>query len=149
MSAKSRAAHHRRLAANAIAAAMRMTSKADQDTMFLIAREHIRRAEKADPSPPTARRWRDTEQGQLALHHDPSRRATADALEHDPAAAAVMPHLSHVMRRNQLGDALVVPPVRIVVGLMGKTDRRRDAAAQQDQNGDDPRWHVPTPPLCS
>ena len=40
----------------------------------------------------------------------------------------------HAHRRG-----LVVPPVRIVVGLMGITDRRRDAAAQQDEKGDDPR----------
>jgi hypothetical protein len=47
MSAKNRAAHHLRLAANAIATAMRMINKADQETMLLIAREHLNRAETA------------------------------------------------------------------------------------------------------
>jgi hypothetical protein len=52
MSAKSRAAHHRRLAANAITTAMRMTSEVDRETLLLIARERLRRAEKASrPAP--------------------------------------------------------------------------------------------------
>jgi hypothetical protein len=52
MSAKSRAAHHRRLVANAITTAMRMTSEVDRETLLLIAREHLRRAEKASRPPP-------------------------------------------------------------------------------------------------
>jgi hypothetical protein len=52
MPAKGRAAHHRRLAANATITAMRMTSEVDQETMLLIAREHLKRAEKASrPAP--------------------------------------------------------------------------------------------------
>jgi hypothetical protein len=47
MSAESRAAQHLRWAANAIAAAMQMTSKVDQETMLLIARQHLKLAEKA------------------------------------------------------------------------------------------------------
>jgi hypothetical protein len=47
MSARDRAAHHRQLAANAIVTATRMTSKADQETLLLIARAHLTQAEKA------------------------------------------------------------------------------------------------------
>ena len=48
MSAKSRATQHRQWAANAIAAAMRTTSWADRETLLMIARQHLARAQKAE-----------------------------------------------------------------------------------------------------
>jgi hypothetical protein len=48
MSAKSRATQHHQWAVNAIVAAMQSASSVDQETLFMIAREHLARAEKAD-----------------------------------------------------------------------------------------------------
>jgi hypothetical protein len=46
------------LAANAITAALRMTSEADRETLLLIAREHLKRAEEASQSAPRRGRIR-------------------------------------------------------------------------------------------
>ena len=48
MSAKSRATQYRQWAVNAIVAAMQSTSSVDQETLFMIARKHLARAQKAD-----------------------------------------------------------------------------------------------------
>jgi hypothetical protein len=48
MSAKSRATQHRQWAVNAIAAAMQSASSIDQEVLFMIARKHLTRAQKAD-----------------------------------------------------------------------------------------------------
>ena len=55
MSAKSRATRHRQWAANAIAAALCTTNSVDRETLLMIARQHLVRAQKAehsrDPNP--------------------------------------------------------------------------------------------------
>jgi hypothetical protein len=48
MSAKSRTTQYRQWAVNAIVAAMQSTSSVDQDVLFMIARKHLVRAQKAD-----------------------------------------------------------------------------------------------------
>ena len=48
MSAKSRATQHHQWAVNAIVAPMQSTSSVDQEVLFLIARKHLTRAQKAD-----------------------------------------------------------------------------------------------------
>lgn len=50
MSATSRATRHRQWAANAIAAALRTTSPVEQETLLMIARQHLARAQKAEHS---------------------------------------------------------------------------------------------------
>ena len=48
MSAKSRATQHHQWAVNAIVAAMQSASSVDQEVLFMIARKHLTRAQKAD-----------------------------------------------------------------------------------------------------
>jgi hypothetical protein len=50
MSAKSRATRQRQWAANAIVAAMRATHSVDQETLLMIALQHLVRAQKAERS---------------------------------------------------------------------------------------------------
>ena len=45
MTAEKKAARHRQWAANAIAEAMRVESEADQETLMIIARQHLERAQ--------------------------------------------------------------------------------------------------------
>ncbi len=48
MSAKSRATQHRQWAVNALVAAMQSASLVDKETLLMIARKHLARAQKAD-----------------------------------------------------------------------------------------------------
>jgi hypothetical protein len=48
MTAEKKAARHRQWAANAITEAMRMESKADRETLMMIARQHIAMARQAE-----------------------------------------------------------------------------------------------------
>jgi hypothetical protein len=50
MVANNKAARHRQWAANAIVMAAQMTGEADRETLLLIARQHLEKAEKAERS---------------------------------------------------------------------------------------------------
>ena len=50
MTAEKKAARHRQWAANAIAEAMRVESEADQETLMMIARQHLAMARRAEQS---------------------------------------------------------------------------------------------------
>jgi hypothetical protein len=50
MAMNNKAAQHRQWAANAIVMAAQMTGEADRETLLLIARKHLEKAEKAERS---------------------------------------------------------------------------------------------------
>ena len=51
MTPEKKAARHRQWAANAIAEAMRVESEADQETLMMIARQHLARAQSQKSVP--------------------------------------------------------------------------------------------------